>query len=139
MRNSVLGKFLVTPRRGRFHVLFISLILLALVTPFVRGSLLGQLLFYVLLSVNLLAAVLAVSDQKRQAYVASGLLLFAFITSTWSTFYPAIAQSDLVAGTVADGAAFVAFTFTAALILKRVVAPGRDGSAHRISVSARIA
>lgn len=132
MRESTIGRLIRTARRGRFQTLFVCLILFALITPLVENSILGHVFFYGLLCLNLLAAVLAVSDQRRLAYLAAALLLIAFLTSTWSTFFGPLGNlgdvdeptGQLLAVSVADGTTFVAFAFAAALILKNVVAPG---------------
>ncbi|WP_231963049.1 potassium channel family protein [Symmachiella macrocystis] len=100
------------------------MILFALMTPFVKHSSFEGVLFYGLLTLSLAAAVLAVSDQRSLAYVASALLGIAFMSITWATFIESSLISNVAANTIADGAAFIAFAFTATLILKTVVKPG---------------
>ena len=132
MRESFPGRVIRTAHRGRFQMLFVTLIMIAVITPFVRQSVLGHLFFYGLLSVNLLAGVFAVSDQRRLAVLVAALVLIAFLAATWSMLYEqgwsiflsGGSTADLMSNTIADLLAFIAFTATAALILKKVLAPG---------------
>ena len=124
MQESTFNKLLRTAQRGRFQTLFVCLILFSLMTPFIKYSTFEGLFFYGLLTLSLAAAILAVSDQRSLAYLASALLGIAFLSTTWSTFFESSLISKITANTIADGSAFIAFAFTATLILKTVIKPG---------------
>lgn len=114
---------LLKARRGRFKTLFVCLILLSLLTPVVESTTFGRILLYVLLCLNLLAAVFAISTHRRAVYVAATLLILSFFASTWATFL-AGEESDVRSHTVADALTFAAFVYASVLILKDVISAG---------------
>ncbi len=124
MKESTSQRLLHNAQRGRFQTLFFCLILLSLLTPVVESTHIGRILLYLLLSINLLAAILAISHQRGEVYFAGTMLLLALIASTWSTFFRDSVTSGIVSQTMADGLTFIAFAYTAGLILKDVVSAG---------------
>ncbi len=113
-----------TARRSRFQTLFVCLIVLCLLNPLVEKTTTGRVLLYALLCINLLAAILAVSEHRTAVYIAGFLLFSAFLAWTISTFRRENYMTGLMSQSIADGLMFAAFVFTSALILKDVLKAG---------------
>ena len=72
--------------KRRFFILFVSLLALILFTPLVQGFLGIHILWNIFLTGILLSGVHAVSEKKRNVYIAS-LLALPMLVSVWSEYF----------------------------------------------------
>jgi hypothetical protein len=70
----------------RFFILFVSLLALILVTPLVQGFVGIHIVWNIFLTGILLSGVHAVSERKRNVYIAS-LLALPMLVSVWSAYF----------------------------------------------------
>ena len=92
--------------KQRFLILFISLLTLILVTPLVQEFVGIRMLWNIFLTAILLSGVHAISEKKRNVYIAS-LLALPMLVSVWSEYF---VENNyvMVVGTVC-GVAFFAY------------------------------
>ena len=92
--------------KRRFHILFVSLLAMILVTPLVQEFVGIHMVWNIFLSAILLSGVHAVSGKKRNVFIAS-LLALPMLVSVWSEYF---VKNDyvVIVGTLC-GVAFFAY------------------------------
>lgn len=99
--------------KNRFFYLFISILVLFFLSPFIEGFAYLQILFTVFLTAIFLSAIYAISHNKLSTFIAT-ILAIPMIASAWSMYL-----TDSVAVFIVGrfcGVVFLAFTITHILI-----------------------
>jgi len=93
--------------RRRFFILFVSLLALILVTPLAREFVGIQMVWNIFLTGILLSGVHAVSERKRNVYIAS-LLPLPMLVYLWSVYFMEINRYVVIVGSLC-GVLFFAY------------------------------
>jgi len=105
-----------TAATGKFFHLFVSLILLFLISPFFENRVHGKLIFSIVLSLILFSGLRAVSVNRRQTVIAFALMAPAFVFS-WAPFFKDIHLFNILAAI--SGMAF--FVYVAIRVLSYIL------------------
>jgi len=108
--------FLVSTLRGKYFYLMVCFVLLFLVYPFIRGSILGVSFLDIFSSAILISAIYAVSHRRRYLVLAM-LLAVPALAANWAY---QVAKSDWL-DALSDGLYALYFLFAAAVILYDVL------------------